>query len=177
LTDRFGGGVLAAALMLLPSGLHAQRIRASQEAWVRQKLANTWIDIHYRRAVARGRELFGGIVAWGRTWTPGADTATSIPISAPIRVDGHLLPAGSYSIWMVTDSAGPWTVIFSKATPVFHLPYPGEDQDQLRFQVAPQRGAAMEPLAFYFPRVDGAEATLVMHWGTTVIPLEIRAGP
>lgn len=169
--------LLLAALLAFPGTLHAQRIRASQEAYVRQKVGNTWIDIHYRRPVARGRDLFGGIVTWGRTWTPGADTATSITISAPIQIEGHALPAGSYSIWMIPDSTGPWTVIFNKSTPVFHLPYPGEDQDQLRFQVAPQQGAAMETLAFYFPKVDGSEATLVMHWGTTIIPMGIRTGP
>lgn len=169
--------LLLAALLAVPGPLHAQRIRASQEAYVRQKVAGTWIDVHYRRPVARGRDLFGGIVPWGRTWTPGADTATAITVSTPIQVDGHVLPAGSYSIWMVPDSAGPWTIIFSKATPVFHLPYPGEDRDQLRVQVTPQQGSAMETLAFYFPSVDGADATMVMHWGTTIIPLSLHVGP
>jgi len=168
--------LLVALALVVPGSAGAQRIRASQEAWVRQKVANTWVNIHYRRPVARGRELFGGIVAWGRTWTPGADTATSINITAPIQIEGHDLPAGSYSIWMVTDSAGPWTVVLSRATPVFHVPYPGEEQDQLRFQIAPQNGAMMETLTFYFPLVDGTDATLVMHWGTTIIPMRMHAG-
>ena len=63
---------MVAALLLLQGSLPAQRIRASQEAYVRQKVGSTWIDIHYRRPVARGRDLFGGIVRWGTPWTPGA---------------------------------------------------------------------------------------------------------
>ena len=151
-----------------------QHIRRSQEAVVRQKVADTWIEVHYRRPVARGRRLFGEVVPWGRTWTPGADTATSIALSTPVQVEGQLLPQGSYSIWMIPDSTGPWTVIFSKATPVFHVPYPGESHDQLRLQVTPQQGPHMESLLWYFPNVDGPDATLVMHWGTTGVPLRLH---
>jgi hypothetical protein len=32
----------------------------------------------------------------------------------------------------------------------------------------------METLAFYFPVVDGRTAELVLHWGTTVVPLKIE---
>ena len=32
----------------------------------------------------------------------------------------------------------------------------------------------METLAFYFPVVDGKKAELVLHWGTTVVPLAIE---
>jgi hypothetical protein len=172
---RPGSLILIFALLTLAPQAHAQqRIRRSQEAFVRQKIADTWVEIHYRRPDARGRDLFGALVPWGRPWTPGADTATAITISTDVQVEGHTLPRGSYSIWMIPDSTGPWTVIFSKATPVFHLPYPGPAQDQLRVQVTPSQGPPMESLIFYFPNVDGQDATLVMHWGTTGIPLRLR---
>ena len=170
---------LALLLLCIPSCLPAQqRIRRSQEAWTRQKIADTWIDVHYRRPVARDRRLFGDVVAWGRTWTPGADTAPAITVSTEIQVEGQTLPQGSYSIWMVPDSTGPWTVIFNRRTPVFHTMYPGEGQDQLRVRVAPQQGAHVESLLWYFPVVDGPDGTLAMHWGETEIPLRIHvAGP
>ena len=153
----------------------AQQIALSQQAAVRQRVANTWIEIRYRRPVARGRALFGGVVEWARIWTPGADTATTISISTPVRVEGETLPAGTYSVWMIPDSAAAWTVIFSRAQPVFHIPYPGQRHDQLRVRVTPRQGPHMETLAWYFPVVNGAEATLIMHWGTTGVPLTIRA--
>ena len=171
-----GPGFVAFALatILIARPVHAQqRIRRSQEAFVRQKIADTWVEIHYRRPDARGRALFGALVPWGREWTPGADTATAITISTDVQIEGQTLPRGSYSIWMIPDSTRPWTVIFSKATPVFHVPYP-PSQDQLRVQVTPSQGPPMESLLFYFPNVDGADATLVMHWGTTGIPLRLH---
>jgi hypothetical protein len=33
----------------------------------------------------------------------------------------------------------------------------------------------METLLWYFPVVNGADASLVMHWGTTGVPLAIKA--
>jgi hypothetical protein len=124
--------------------------------------------------VARGRELFGSLVSWGEVWCPGADTATALRINTDIRIDDQPLPAGAYSIFMIPDSSAAWTVIFSRSQPVWHTRYPGESQDQLRLRVMPRRGEHMETLAWYFPEVEGETATLVMHWGSTVLPMRIR---
>jgi hypothetical protein len=163
------------AALLLTSSLCAQetrRPRRSQQASVTQALGATRIDVKYSRPSARGRELFGALVPWGRPWTPGADTATSITFSNAVRVNGQALAAGTYSIWMIPEAAR-WTVIFSSANPVWHLPYPS-GSDVLRVESTPRAGPHMELLTFYFPDVDGLTGELVMHWGTTVVPLRIE---
>lgn len=137
-----------------------------------QTLGPTKVEVRYSRPGARGRELFGKLVPWGRPWTPGADTATSIAFDSDVRVNGQPLAAGAYSIWMI-PAEGPWTVIFSSANPVFHLPYP-QGRDVLRVESTPREGPHMELLTFYFPAVDGLTGELVMHWGTTVVPLTIE---
>ncbi len=148
-------------------------IALSQHASVSQSIAETQITIEYNRPVARGRVLFGGVVPWGKTWCPGADTATRLTVSRPIQVNGATLPAGSYSIWAIPDTVR-WTVIFSRAAHVFHIPYP-EGQDALRVTAAPRAAPHMETLAFYFPVVDSTRAELVLHWGETEVPLAIVA--
>ncbi|HEY2805504.1 MAG TPA: DUF2911 domain-containing protein [Gemmatimonadales bacterium] len=151
-------------------------IRRSQEALVRQKIANTWLEVHFRRPVARGRSpLFGPVVKWGDIWTPGADSATTLAVSTPIQIEGQRLPQGTYSIWMIPDSAGAWTIIFNKTAKAFHLNYPGQDQDQLRLRVAPSETTHMESLMWYFPSVDGTDGKLAMQWGTTAITMTIQA--
>jgi hypothetical protein len=168
--------LLALVLVLAaPACARAQRIPLSQQASVRQKVANTWIEVRYRRPIARGRTLFGDLVPWNRIWTPSADSATTITISTPVRIENDTLPAGSYSIWMIPDSAAHWTVVFNRTAAAFHLDYPGERNDQLRVHVTAWQGPHMETLLWYFPVVNGADATLVMHWGTTGVPLMIKA--
>ncbi|HEX9728689.1 MAG TPA: DUF2911 domain-containing protein [Gemmatimonadales bacterium] len=147
----------------------------SQRGSVTQRVAYTDIRIVYSRPMARGRTLFGGVVGWGGTWTPGADSATTLSLSRAIAIDGHLLPAGRYSIWMVPRADSAWTVIFNARADVLHLPYPGEQFDVLRFEVEPSAGEYVENLTFDMPTVARNSAVLRFHWGTTVIALAIEA--
>ena len=160
-----------------PGLLPAQAVPFSQRASVAQRVGVTDLEIVYSRPVARGRVLFGprGVVRPGRIWTPGADSATRLTTSRAIQLEGHDLPAGSYSLWLETAESGPWTLVVSKVAFAFHLPYPGPDQDVFRTTVMPETGAEMDALAWYFPIVAPDSAVLRMHWGTTVVPIRIRA--
>lgn len=150
----------------------AQNPRPSQHGSVGQQIAGTRIEIEYNRPVARGRKLFGSLIKWGETWCPGADQATSIEVSTNVQVNGKTLPAGTYSVW-AEPQPDRWTIIFSKAYPTFHTPYP-RGRDALRVDATPRDGDHMETLSFYFPVVDGKHAELVLHWGPVVVPLEIE---
>jgi len=148
-------------------------IKRSQHGTLSQAIASADVRVIYNRPVARGRTLFGGVVAWGRVWNPGADSATTISFSHDMLVNQRPLPAGEYTLWARPDPKA-WTLIFSKATHIWHTPYPGVDQDALRVDVVPQSGPHMETLAFYFPMVDGDSATLALQWGTTIVPLALK---
>lgn len=169
-TLQIGASVVGLVLTAIASC--AQQPKPSQPGSVMQQIAGTKITINYSRPVARGRELFGKLVPYGTPWNPGADDATNITISTPITVNGQKLAAGSYTIWAI-PGADEWTWIFSKAYPVFHIPYPGEAKDALRLSVKPRTASHMETLAFYFAVVDGKKAELVLHWGNVAVPVEI----
>jgi hypothetical protein len=149
-------------------------VRASQPGSVSQTIAEAEVRVVYNRPVARGREIFGGIVKWGETWNPGADQATRIELTRDIQLAGHPVSAGNYSLWVIPE-AEEWTLILSSAWDVYHSPYPGQADDVLRFTVRPSTAPHMETLAFYFPSVDGREGVLALHWGQVRldIPLEV----
>lgn len=157
---------------VVPEILPLEDVQASQSGSVSQTVATTEITIVYDRPVARGRELFGGIVAYGEIWNPGANDATKATFSQSVTIDGMPLPAGDYSIWAIPDP-NEWTVIFNRAADVYHEPYPGEEHEELRLMVTPESGQHMETLAFYFPAVEKKDAVLRLHWGETVVPLAI----
>ncbi|MFN8573539.1 MAG: DUF2911 domain-containing protein [Gemmatimonadaceae bacterium] len=162
------------ALGLVPSAA-AQTIPFSQRATVSQSVGFTQIAVDYGRPTARGRTIFPGVVAWGRVWNPGADSATRVGFEHDVRVNGRALAAGDYSIWVIPREQGPWSVIFHRAGHVFHTPYPGDDGVAARLEVTPERGDHMEALAIYFPSVTRDSAVMRIHWGTTVLPLSIVA--
>lgn len=165
-------GVVLATLVASQAA-RGQEIPPSEHGSVSQVVAHTQITVVYNRPVARGRQLFGGIVAWGHVWCPGADQATTFETTRDIHINGSVLPAGKYSVWAIPDTAR-WTIIFSRAANVFHIPYP-EGRDALRVQAMPHAGPHMETLAFYFPVADSSRAELDLHWGETIVPLAIEA--
>jgi hypothetical protein len=153
-------------------GVVAQTPRPSQHGTVTQDIAGTRVTIEYNRPVARGRELFGALVPWGKVWCPGADTCTSIAVSTDAQLNGEKLSAGTYSLW-AEPRPDRWTLIFNRAHPVFHTRY-NQEQDVLRVTAISREGPHMETLAFYFPIVDGKRAELVLHWGKVVVPLQVE---
>jgi hypothetical protein len=165
--------------MLVPRMALGAQAPRSQHATVTQFVGTTQVTIVYNRPSGRGRTLFGkgGVVPWGKVWCPGADTATTIALSRDMVVGGQPLAAGKYSIWAIP---GPdeWTLIFSRAADVFHIPYPGQSQDALRLKVKPQPGGGpfVESLAFYFPAAGADQALLNLQWGETVVqvPLAVQ---
>ena len=164
-----------ALLLAIPWTTLPAQARKSQHATVMQALGATEVTIVYNRPAARGRTLFGDLVPWGKVWCPGADQATTLAVTKDVLVAGQPLAAGKYSIWAIPGPAE-WTLIFSKAADVFHIPYPGPAQDALRVTLKPQAGPFMEALAFYFPAADADRALLNLHWGETVVqvPLAVR---
>ena len=168
--------VFVTLLLFTAASASAQPGRRSQRATLTQMVSRTELALRYYRPVARGRTIFPDVVRWGREWTPGADSATRLETDGDVEVEGHRLAAGKYSLWVIPMEREEWTVIFSRAHTVFHLPYP-DGQDVLRVRTRPTTGPHMETLGFYFPVVDGDTAVLNLHWGSTVLPLRIKALP
>jgi hypothetical protein len=114
-------------------------------------------------------------VNWGRTWTPGADSATRIEIDGPVEFEGQALPAGRYSLWVVPQQNEAWKVIFNKQADAFHLSH-DESQDALTLQVRPVLlSTSVETLQLSFPVVDADSAVLELQWGTVALPIRLRA--
>ena len=165
--------VIVALSAFVASSVGAQR-RASEHGTVSQRVDGTTITIEYDRPVARGRDsLFGKVVRWERAWTPGANASTTIEVDKDVRINGHALPRGKYSVWMIPRDTAPWTVILHRNARLFHTQRPNQTDEQLRFDARPEQGAHMETLAWYFPVVGPEMTTVRMHWGTTSVSMTI----
>jgi hypothetical protein len=167
--------LVGALLTLIAPTARTQGYPFSQRGSVTQMVAFTEISVVYGRPVARGRALFGALVPWDSVWHPGADSATRITFSKNVLIEGKPLRSGEYTLWLIPRATGPWTVIFSTAAHVFHKPYPGAQFDVLRVDVTPEQASQMESFAIYFPMVLRDEAIMRLHWGTTAVPLRIKA--
>ena len=171
--------LILVATFLSPRDGEAQ-IRASERALVQQTVDGTVLTVDYARPRARGRpQLFGGkeVVHWDEVWTPGANEATTLRVSKPIRLNGHPVPAGKYSVWLVVREHGDWELLLDGDTTRFHTRRPKPDSAKVRFAVRPDSGAHMEVLTFAFTDVRSDGATLELGWGKLRLPLRIDVEP
>ncbi len=93
--------------------------------------AELWVD--YSRPSARGRQVFAANGVLGDTlWRTGADAATQFHTSADLEIDGHTLPAGTYTLWthaqpghyglVVNRQIGQWGTEHDPAQDLFMVP-------------------------------------------------------
>jgi hypothetical protein len=169
---------LASAASLLASQAGAQ-IRASERGSVSQTVDGTVITVDYGRPQARGRDsLFGKIVTRDEVWTPGANAATTLQVSRDVTVGGKPLPAGKYSVWLVSDPTSDWVLYFHKNTALWHTAHPRPADMMLAVPVPhTTTGEHVEVLTFDFPRLSPMHAELRLRWGTTTVPVDIGITP
>jgi hypothetical protein len=172
--------VLAVALSLLgATDLHAQ-IRASEFATFSQTIDGTKISMTYSRPRGRGRDpLFGNprAVHWGEVWTPGANYATTFEVNRPVKLDGHAVKAGAYSVWMVVRESGAWTMVLDPKVRIYHMNPPDSNATQIRFPVQTKDAPYLDVLTWSMPELRANGGTLTMQWGKTRVDMNVDVEP
>lgn len=168
--------LMIVALTLAPAFGSAQ-VRASELASVSQTVDGTRLDLEYSRPRLRGRDsVFGGEVRWSEVWTPGANWATTLEASKDITINGHAVPKGKYSVWMVVRPEH-WTFMLDPRPRLFHMAHPDSAANQIRFDIDPVSAPFTETLTWSFPVVTTKGATLAMTWGALQVPLQVDVTP
>ena len=170
--------VLAAGVLALGPVPLAAQIRASERARVAQTVDGTTITIDFARPRVRGRPvIFGRTVYWGEVWTPGANMATTLETDRAIVLDGHAVPKGKYSVWMVVDSGPRWTMVLDTVWSQYHEERPPARGGQIRWEITPASAPPTETLAWTFPQVTSTGGTIRMAWADRAVELPFRVTP
>jgi hypothetical protein len=151
--------VLSLLFLLSPVFAHNQSPRAE----VSQMIGMAKVTVDYGRPGVKGRVIWGELVPYGKLWKTGADRMTNITLSAPLKVNGTQLQAGTYGVLSIPE-ASQWTIILTKRADI-HMPstYKPED-DALRVVLAPEAAEFQERLQFTFDNLEMSSADLVLHW-------------
>lgn len=163
-------GILLAALAGVSVGNEAQV--ASPPARAACKFADgKTINVHYSSPRMRGRKIFGELVPFGEVWRAGADDATSFVPNVDVVVGGRNVPAGKYTLFTL-PTATKWTLIISKQTGEWGIPYPGAQYDFARVEMNVSR--LPSPLENFVISFDptGASCTMKLDWETTRAAVE-----
>lgn len=105
---------------------------------VRANVGGANVAIAYQRPSARGRKIFGGpVVPWGTVWRTGANSATGFTTSRDLMIGNVRVPAGSYTLWTIPNTAG-WLLIINKQTGQWGTAY-NQEQDLARIPMTAER--------------------------------------
>jgi hypothetical protein len=129
--------------------------------------------VTYSRPNVKDRKIFGGLVPFGTVWRTGANTATEITFSEDVKLEGHNVPAGTYSLFTIPDK-DQWTIILNKAVKDWGAYSYKPESDLLRFTVKPARtNDKHETLAIQFANSTTSSADLQIVWDYTLVSIRV----
>src|SRR5712691_7876457 len=130
------------------------------------------ITVDYSSPRAKERKIYGGFVPYGEVWRAGANEATTFVTTTDLMVGGTHVPAGNYTIFAIPNP-DKWTLIISKKTGEWGIPYPGPSEDLARIDMkASTLSSAVENFTIAFDKAGGG-CTLRMDWETTRASVDI----
>ncbi len=165
--------LLLSACTLLAAAQQDQSKRPSPSAQAQCKFTDgKTVKTDYSSPRAKGRKIFGGLVPYGQVWRTGANDATTLVTDTNLRIGDKDVPAGSYTLFTIPN-ADKWTLIVSKKTGEWGIPYPGQAEDFVRLDMrASPLSSAVENFTIGF---DQTGSTCAMHldWETTRASVDI----
>ncbi len=120
------------------------------------------IAVEYGRPLRRGRTLLGALIPYGQVWRTGANAATHLTTTAPIRLGGVSLDSGAYTLWTLPTERDVQLII-NRETGQWGTGYRAENDIA---RVAMETDTLTTPVEAFTIRVDSAASRLVMEWGT-----------
>jgi len=167
----------AASSMLNAQTSAAPRIEfpsASPPSTLKQRVGVTDIEINYSRPSVKGRKIFGGLVPYGEVWRTGANNATKISFSTPVKINGTQLPAGSYELFSIPGEQE-WTVIFHKPMSQWGAYTYDPKNDVARVTVKPiATPPSVETFSIAMTELRDESATLYFAWDRTRVPMKLE---
>lgn len=175
-------GIGVVVIILLFVGIDTMNTRYqksfSPEEAVQFEHGKLDIEVHYNRPYKKGREIFGGLVPFGKVWRTGANEATTFSTNKDIIIEGKELKAGTYSLWTIPEQET-WTIIFNREHGQWGVNAEGEpnrdpQKDVLTIQVhAVQQQREFEQLTIEFSKMK-EEAEMVLLWDKTLVAIPFQ---
>ncbi len=153
----------------------------NQRATVIQRIGPVKVSIDYSSPKVHGPDgsdrrgkIWGGLVPYGMTnlgfgtaaespWRAGANENTVFTVSAPVKIEGKDIAAGSYGFHIMTGK-DEWTLIFSKNHTSWGSFFYEPKEDALRVVVKPKKHEYREYLTYEFTSREPARAVAEMQW-------------
>lgn len=132
------------------------------------------IHIEYHSPSKRGRQIFGGLVAYGEVWVTGAHSATSINFSNDVEVNGVTISKGKYALFTIPGE-NEWTVIINKNFDQHLADEYDRADDLVRLTATPEKlEEPIESLTYEVITVNDRTGAVIISWDNVSISFEVK---
>lgn len=147
----------------------------SPTATIIQKVGVSDISVEYSRPGAKGREIFGDLVPYGKIWRTGANKATKITFNEDCIFGGEKIKKGSYSLFTIPDM-DVWSVLLNNDTELWGVgDYDKKKQVcNIETKVINSKDFT-ESFTIEFGKFKSFSSTMSLKWANTQIDIVIES--
>jgi hypothetical protein len=147
----------------------------SPTATITQKVGVSNISVEYSRPGAKEREIFGGLVSYGKMWRTGANKATKITFNEDCVFGGAKIKEGSYSLFTIPGEKE-WTVVLNKNTELWGVgDYDEKNQVCSIVAKAIETKDFTESFTIDFGTFQSFSTIMSLKWANTKIDIKIES--
>lgn len=128
----------------------------------------------YSRPFKKDREIFGGLVPYGKVWRTGANEATEIKFYRDVNFGGEQVKAGTYSLFTIPGELS-WVIILNSDLDYWgHYSY-NENSDILRVEVPSKSlDESVEAFTIQFSEKGESSKKMMIAWDKTLVEVSIE---
>jgi hypothetical protein len=139
---------------------------ASEAATASVTVAGGTMDIRYNTPHMNGRKIMDGLVPYGQVWRTGANPATTLITSVPLRFGTLLVPAGTHTLYTL-PGADAWSLIVNNETGQWGTEYKPEMDLGRVAMSAKAMSTPQEVMSISFENSTANSTELHVRWETT----------
>ena len=137
-------------------------------------VGNNHIHIDYSSPRARGRQIFGGLVAYDEVWVTGAHKATNINFDNDVIIGGTKIKKGKYGLFTIPGE-NQWIIIINKEWDMHLADDYDQQSDIVRVEaVVNILDEAVEALTFEVKTVDDTKGNVTIKWANSSVSFEVE---
>ncbi|MFM6983287.1 MAG: DUF2911 domain-containing protein [Chitinophagaceae bacterium] len=171
--------LLCAFVFAAVSGLSAQTLKVpapSPLQTLKQAFALSDVTIEYSRPSAKGRVIFGDVVAYGKIWRTGANSATKITFGEDVKVQGSKVSAGTYALYTVPGKDSFQVMLYKDLKLGGDVANYNKDNEVLSFYVKTGKVTEkVETFTINVASITASSASIEMSWENTSVSFGIVA--
>jgi hypothetical protein len=134
------------------------------------------VKVTYSRPARNNRDLFGGLVPYGKVWRTGANEATEIQLYQDATIGGKQVKKGTYALFTIPEKDN-WTIILNSDLDYWGAYSYNEKNDVIRVTAKPEPlKKEADNFTIQFSGEGKNKAVMSLAWGNTLVqvPFEFQ---